>query len=145
MQPYQESAELERLMASMKKFYGDASKHHQMSPEDLLKDNFFAALHTDGLWYRVKINSQVDSCTLAVKIVDFGDFSLVPLENLQPLWPQFRNLPMQAINATLAGSYSCHFYLSHSIGEQSLTFQLEPISLTNFTVDFIGFLHCSLN
>ncbi len=87
----------------MKDFYSDTSKHHQLSNDDLMKDCFYAALHTDGLWYRVKINSQEDPCTLAVKIVDFGDFSLVPLENLQPLWPQFRNLPMQAINATLAG------------------------------------------
>ena len=90
-------------MTSMKDFYGDSSRHQTLTDEDLAKDCFYAALHTDGLWYRVKINSQVDAGTLAVKIVDFGDFSLVPMENLQPLWPQFRNLPIQAINATLAG------------------------------------------
>jgi len=90
-------------MSSMKEFYADSSKHLSLTIADLQKDQYFAALHTDGLWYRVKINSQLDEGTLAVKIVDFGDFSMVPLENMQPLWPQFRNLPMQAINATLAG------------------------------------------
>jgi hypothetical protein len=90
-------------MSSMKELYADSSKHLSLTIADLQKDQYFAALHTDGLWYRVKINSQLDEGTLAVKIVDFGDFSMVPLENMQPLWPQFRNLPMQAINATLAG------------------------------------------
>jgi len=31
-----------------------------------------------------------------------GDFSMIPLDKLQPLWPRYRNLPMQAINASLA-------------------------------------------
>ena len=103
MQPYQESSELERLMSSMKHFYSNSAKHYPLKLEDLSKDLYFAALHSDEQWYRVKINSQLDSCTMAVKIVDFGDFSMVPLENIQPLWPQFRNLPIQAINATLSG------------------------------------------
>ena len=59
VQPYQESSELERLMASMKDFYNDSKKHYPITLEDLTKDLFFAARHTDGLWYRVKINSQL--------------------------------------------------------------------------------------
>lgn len=39
--------------------------------------------------------------TLAAKLVDYGEFSMLPIHNMQPLWPQFRNLPMQAISATL--------------------------------------------
>jgi hypothetical protein len=37
-------------MTSMKEFYGDAGRRHTLTPEDLLKDSFYAALHTDGLW-----------------------------------------------------------------------------------------------
>ena len=57
----------------------------------------------DGKWYRVKVNATIDENTVAAKIVDFGDFTMIPLENLQPLWPQFRKLPMQSVNASLAG------------------------------------------
>ena len=58
----------------------------------------------DGKWYRVKVNATIDENTVAAKIVDFGDFTMIPLENLQPLWPQFRRLPMQSVNASLAGT-----------------------------------------
>lgn len=43
----------------------------------------------------------LDESTLAVRFVDFGDLSMVSCEKVQILWPQFRNLPMQAISATL--------------------------------------------
>lgn len=45
----------------------------------------------------------LDEATVAVRFVDFGDFSMISLENLQVLNSQFRNLPMQAISANLAG------------------------------------------
>ena len=72
--------------------------------DDVAKgDKFYAGQHMDGKWYRVKVNASIDEGTVAAKIVDFGDFTMIPLESLQPLWPQFRNLPMQAISASLAG------------------------------------------
>jgi hypothetical protein len=46
-------------MSSMKEFYNDSKKSYPLTMEDLSKDLFFAARHTDGLWYRVKINSQL--------------------------------------------------------------------------------------
>ena len=63
----------------------------------------------DGKWYRVKVNSTLDESTVAAKMVDFGDYTMIPMERLQPLWPQFRTFPMQAINASLAGM--SHYYL----------------------------------
>ena len=72
-------------------------------------DKFYAGQHMDGKWYRVKVNATIDEVTVAAKIVDFGDFTMIPLESLQPLWPQFRNLPMQAISASLAGMFYFYF------------------------------------
>ena len=37
----------------------------------------------------------LDESTVAVRFVDYGDCSMVAIENLQVLWAQFRNLPMQ--------------------------------------------------
>ena len=69
----------------------------------------------DGKWYRVKVNATIDEVTVAAKIVDFGDFTMIPLESLQPLWPQFRNLPMQAISASLAGRFLFLFFFFEAL------------------------------
>ena len=90
----------------MNEFYGKSENHYDKGPltsAHLSKESFFAGKHDDGNWYRVKVNSMLDEHYVAVKLVDYGDYSMMQLENLQPLWPQFRNLAMQAINASLAG------------------------------------------
>ncbi len=79
----------------------------QVDRKALRSDSYFAGRHTDGFWYRVRVNSQVDDATVAVRLVDYGDYSLMSLENLAILSSRFRNLPMQAINASLAGEHSC--------------------------------------
>ena len=53
----------------------------------------------------IKVNSMLDEYSAAVKLVDYGDYSMMQLENMQPLWPQFRHLSMQAISASLAGKH----------------------------------------
>lgn len=93
----------------MNGFYNESKNSYgkTLTNADIAKgDKFYAGQHMDGKWYRVKVNATIDEGTVAAKIVDFGDFTMIPLENLQPLWPQFRNLPMQSINASLAGKYS---------------------------------------
>ena len=92
----------------MNKFYNDERNHYDKGPltsDHLSKNFFFAGKHDDGQWYRVKVNSMLDEYSAAVKLVDYGDYSMMQLENMQPLWPQFRHLPMQAISASLAGNY----------------------------------------
>ena len=97
----------------MNEFYSDENNHYSQGPlnaSHLSKDLFFAGRHDDGTWYRVKVNSMLDEYSAAVKLVDYGDYSMMQLENMQPLWPHFRNLPMQAINASLAGMKLLNFY-----------------------------------
>ena len=104
MQSYADEKSLEELQSSMKEFYSDEARHYSetLSSVHLSKDSYFAGKQ-EGVWYRVKVNSMLDENSATVKLVDFGHFSMMQLENMQPLWPQFRNLPMQAINASLAG------------------------------------------
>ena len=108
MQSYAEEKNLDELQSEMQAFYNVESNLHPESPltslNHLSKDSYFAGKHSDNLWYRVKVNSMLDEGTAAVKMVDFGDFAMIPLDKLQPLWPRYRNLPMQAINASLAGT-----------------------------------------
>merc|ERR1719322_134646 len=111
VQPYFEGRQLENLSLEMNKFYNDEKNHYDKGPltsDHLSKDFFFAGKHDDGQWYRVKVNSMLDEYSAAVKLVDYGDYSMMQLENMQPLWPQFRHLPMQAISASLAGIIATH-------------------------------------
>ena len=108
VQPWSDVTVLEDFQAAMKEFYGKTENAYkrQLTQEDIGNslDKYYAARHTDGQWYRVRVNASVDDNTVAAKIVDYGDFTMVPYENLQPLWPQFRHLPIQSVNANLAGT-----------------------------------------
>lgn len=101
VQPYP-GEKLEELMEELNTFY-KSEKHLQEVPGDNIKEGeYYAARHTDGYWYRVKITKMIDAENAAVRYVDYGDLTMVSFNNLQTLWGQFRNLPFQAINAKIA-------------------------------------------
>merc|ERR1719232_563871 len=105
VQPWQSTTELETFQSGLNAFYNDSKNNYgrTLTNTDVAKgDKFYAGQHMDGKWYRVKVNATIDETTVAAKIIDYGDFTMIPLESLQPLWPQFRNMPMQAVNASLA-------------------------------------------
>jgi len=104
VQPWQNTSTIEDFQEKFNKFYNDPrhSNIRTITPNDMIIDKYYAGHHMDGKWYRVKVNSTLDESTVAAKMVDFGDYTMIPMERLQPLWPQFRTLPMQAINASLA-------------------------------------------
>ncbi len=106
MQSWREGNDLSQLQSEMNAFYSSAKNIRSMTASDLLTDKYFAGRHSDGNWYRVRLCSMLDAETINARFVDFGDFGMVGLENLQVLKPQFRNLPMQAISAYLAGRSS---------------------------------------
>ena len=111
VQPWQNTTQLESFQAELNGFYnkGENVYPRTLTNADIASgDKFYAGQHMDGKWYRVKVNATIDETTVAAKIADFGDFTMIPLERLQPLWPQFRSLPMQAVNASLAGN-KIHF------------------------------------
>ena len=101
VQPYSEGPKLEVLMSDLNVFYNKEDNLQELSGGDIKEGEYFAARHTDGFWYRVKITKVIDAENTAVRYVDYGDLTMVSLADLQPLWSQFRNLPFQAINAKL--------------------------------------------
>jgi len=102
VQPYSEGPKLEVLMSDLNAYYNKEENLHEVSFADIKEEDYFAARHTDGFWYRVKITKVIDSDNAAVRYVDYGDLTMMGASDLQPLWSQFRNLPYQAINAKLA-------------------------------------------
>ena len=104
VQPWSSSQSLEDLQESIQKFYSSPKHQKEMSKQQLDGDKFFAALHSDKCWYRVRVNSYLDEFTVAVRFVDYGDHAMISISNLQVLRSQFRNLPMQAVSGCLAGN-----------------------------------------
>ncbi len=104
VQSWSEGSALEQLQVEMNRHYSEPSRRTAVTRENLQEDKYFVARHSDGFWYRVRVNSQLDECTVAVRFVDYGDYSMIAMENLCLLASRFRNLPMQAINASLAGT-----------------------------------------
>jgi len=104
VQPYGETEKLQALMADMDNFYSRDGSHNlrEIRPEDLTEGSYLAGRHSDGYWYRVRITKCIDANNAAVRFVDYGDLSMLNVTDMQPLWPVFRQLPLQAINARLA-------------------------------------------
>ncbi|KAG8185104.1 hypothetical protein JTE90_014579 [Oedothorax gibbosus] len=105
VQPLQSSKEMNDLMIHMQQFYSDEDSLIEMHPSLLQRNSFYAALHPDGAWYRVRLVSfnPSEPEEALVFYVDFGDYDNVYLQNLQKLYNQFRDLPCQAIKASLSG------------------------------------------
>lgn len=104
VQPYNESENLQALMADMDAFYNGEGNLTDMRREQpsLVEGQYLAGRHSDGYWYRVRITKVMDQFSAAVRFIDYGDLSMMSLTDLQPLWKQFRLLEQQAINAKLA-------------------------------------------
>ena len=100
----QSSKELKRLQLDLNAYYNTRKNIYfrPLTHTDLVIDGFYAVHHSDGIWYRLKLT--IIKGTIAGKLIDFGDHRQIPLDKIQPLWPQFRNLPSQAIHASLAGT-----------------------------------------
>jgi len=57
--------------------------------------------------YSVCVSNVINDNMVSVYFCDYGDVSVLPLEKLQPLIDQFKELPYQAIKAKLAGECPC--------------------------------------
>lgn len=79
--------------------------------------------------YVTNIISDID---VSVYFCDFGDVTIVPRSNLQPLKSDFMKLPYQAVKAKLVGKkiYNC-----------SIFFHLESFVRVNFNDDFFFYIN----
>lgn len=103
-QPWLGGGQLEALMADMQAFYTKDNAFPEGLPEALLsRGRYYAGKHTDGLWYRVRVQQVQKQLMASVYFVDYGDYGMMRPSELQPLWRRFRELPVQAVQASLAG------------------------------------------
>ena len=93
---------LQKLMADMDTYYNFEGNLKEVRTEHMVEGEYFAGRHSDSYWYRVRITKCIDAGSAAVRLVDYGDLSMLSLGDMQPLAKQFRELPLQAVNAKLA-------------------------------------------
>ncbi|XP_069687013.1 tudor domain-containing protein 7 isoform X2 [Periplaneta americana] len=107
VQPYKDATRLEKLMEDMQSHYNLHNFPHP-TPESVHEGGLYAAHHHDGHWYRVCVSNVINGTMVSVYFCDYGDVSVLPVEKLQPLTNQFKELPYQAIKAKLAGIQPKH-------------------------------------
>jgi len=102
IQPHCQGSSLAALESSMSTSYNDSSASIDMDS----KERYYAAMIDGGSWQRVEIQHYIpggDSSQAIVRYVDQGSSAMLPVSDLRPLHAQFRNLPIQAVHAGLAG------------------------------------------
>lgn len=105
-QSWNDGSQLDALMAEMQSFYAaeGSSAFPEGLPEALLcEGRYYAGRHVDQNWYRVLVQQVQGPQMASVYFVDYGDYGMMEPSELQPLWQRFRHLPVQAIQASLAG------------------------------------------
>uniref|UniRef100_A0A131YJ05 Tudor domain-containing protein 1/4/6/7 n=1 Tax=Rhipicephalus appendiculatus TaxID=34631 RepID=A0A131YJ05_RHIAP len=105
-QSWTHGPQLDALMSEMQSFYAaeGSSAFPEGLPEALLrKGRYYAGRHIDQNWYRVLVQQVQGPQMASVYFVDYGDYGMMQPSELQPLWQRFRHLPVQAIQASLAG------------------------------------------
>ncbi|PNF29230.1 hypothetical protein B7P43_G10775 [Cryptotermes secundus] len=102
VQPYKDTEQLHEMMRDMQMQYNEQRYPHP-AVDNVKEGRLYAALHHDGLWYRVCVSNVINDNMVSVYFCDYGDVSVMSLEMLQALTDQFKELPYQAIKAKLAG------------------------------------------
>lgn len=99
----------DNLKNEMREFYNNDENKIELNP-DLLVTGMFAAAKFNDTWYRVQIESLIQKNTSNMQLmclfVDYGEMHVLEVGHVQPLFTQFRNVPKQAIRASLAGKFS---------------------------------------
>lgn len=83
----------------------DLFEHYQNSTPcltDIIEDfEVYAAVASDGNWYRAKVICKVGADSAKIRLLDYGNVEIVPIANLRPLAPQFYILPQLALPVSL--------------------------------------------
>ncbi len=97
------NSEFNRLKQLMHDFYEKEENHIEL-PHTVIKKNLYVAGKYRNNWYRIQVKEIYCENPFEVicYLVDYGEHQNFTLKDLQPLFNEFRALPMQAMRAALA-------------------------------------------
>ncbi|KAL7990597.1 hypothetical protein Chor_014027 [Crotalus horridus] len=92
---------LSQLQVSLREYCANTSITPDFCPA--VGDMCCAQFTEDNQWYRATVISFVSEKIALVGYIDYGNFEILQLNRLRPIVQKLMELPMQAINCTLAG------------------------------------------
>ncbi|CAG2122657.1 unnamed protein product, partial [Medioppia subpectinata] len=91
-----------RLKQSMQEFYETDDNRIELSPA-LVHNGLYVAGKARDTWYRMQVRNVCrDPFQVIGYLCDYGEQLILDIKDIQPLYSQFRDLPAQAIRASLA-------------------------------------------
>ncbi|KAH9417924.1 Tudor domain-containing protein 7 [Dermatophagoides pteronyssinus] len=97
------NADHERQLNGMNQFYSQ-DEHIELTLDVLQPGQFYAALRTkDEGWIRIKLLQAESIDQITCFLIDQGCVDILRLNQLQPLYSQFRSVPRQSIRVSLSG------------------------------------------
>lgn len=93
---------LDNLMENMFKFYESKDNRIDLCPNLIVPSHNYCAKWSNR-WYRVRVEAVISTMPMMVMccFLDYGYIHSVPFEDLQPIYSQFCDVPVQAIKASL--------------------------------------------
>lgn len=126
--------DLDKLMEELKSFY--ENQEDNRSNIDLKNGEPCCCLMDDGFWYRAAIRMirAKTSPNALVRLVDYGNVEMVPVESLTVLEPRFLKLPIQAVRFSFLNNLLAHA-MEWSY-EEHVSFQ-ETVAFKQFAVGVV--------
>ncbi|XP_039208656.1 tudor domain-containing protein 1 isoform X1 [Crotalus tigris] len=100
-QQTENGSSLSQLQVSLREYCANTSITPDFCPA--VGDMCCAQFTEDNQWYRATVISFVSEKIALVGYIDYGNFEILQLNRLRPIVQKLMELPMQAINCTLAG------------------------------------------
>ncbi|XP_054158891.1 uncharacterized protein LOC128957195 [Oppia nitens] len=94
----------QKLKSKMLDFYDNVDNHIDLTAE-LIVNGIYIATKARDEWFRAQVKSVIsrDPFQVITYLVDYGEHLTVDIKDIQPLYTMFRELPAQALRASLAG------------------------------------------
>jgi len=104
------NSEFHRMKLRMHDLYEKEDNHIEL-PHNVITKGLYCAGKYNRIWNRIQVKEIVNQNPFSVicLLVDYGDHQTFELKDIQPLYNEFRVLPMQAIKASLYSNSSFIF------------------------------------
>ncbi|KAL5013682.1 hypothetical protein ScPMuIL_007952 [Solemya velum] len=103
--PYEYFEVLDELFQKLNDYFVEKEQDKHLKYEDV-EDNLLYAGLQGGVWYRVLVTKKIETDLVSVYLVDFGEYTVMSLDELQPLPSKFWQLPFLAFKCKLSGIIS---------------------------------------
>ncbi|XP_055998520.1 tudor domain-containing protein 7-like isoform X3 [Ostrea edulis] len=100
--PFQHMTELDELVKNMMEYFNSVDKMQSLKGPDLMVSQMYAGCK-EGAWYRIVIKNVISIDLASVCLADFGEFTVMSVDEIKLLPYCFTKLPALAFKGKLYG------------------------------------------